>query len=235
MAVIPARGGSKRIPRKNIREMSGDPLISWPIRAALESGTFDLVIVSTDDEEIAEIAVAAGATVPFVRPAELADDWTPTLPVVAHAIRELKSAGLEFELTCCLYPATLFVSGVDMCRTRDLLLGSQTADYVVTVTKYPMPIELALNVDDDFVLKLNTPQHYGTRTQDLPTRYHDVGQLYWGRSESWLRDEPLLDNCLGYPLPSWRAQDIDTDDDWDRAQILHSIWLQQLASSGGAA
>ncbi len=223
--MITARGGSKRIPRKNVRAMSGRPLLTWPVAAALESGAFDEVIVTTDDEQIAEVARAAGATVPFMRPVELSDDWTPTIPVVAHAIREMSALGADFDLTCCLYPAAIFLSPDDIRAARDRLLADPSADYVVTVTEFPMHPELALNLDSHDHLSFVTPEHYGQRTQDMPTRYHDVGQLYWGRTSSWLRGEPVFNSAIGYPLPKWRAQDIDTEDDWARAQMLHTMWL----------
>jgi pseudaminic acid cytidylyltransferase len=215
--------------------MNGQPLLTWPIQAALTSGVFDLVIVSTDDPEIAEIATAAGAEVPFHRPGELADDWTPTAPVIAHAIQSLADAGRSFDLACCLYPAAIFISGSDIRESRDLLLANGSADHVVTVAEYPMPIELALNLGDERVLTLNTPEWYGTRTQDLPARYHDVGQLYWGRSPSWLAGGHLLHGALGYPLPKWRSQDIDTEDDWIRAQFMHSMWLRDTREAGRSA
>jgi len=207
--------------------MSGQPLLSWPVRAALESGIFSAVIVTTDDDEIAAAAVAAGATVPFMRRPELSDDWTPTVPVVADAIDQLAAQGSEFDVVCCLYPGAIFVSGRDVRDSLSQLIARPEADFLATVTEYPTPLELAMDLDSEGHLSHVNPAAYGQRTQDLPTRYYDVGQFYWGKSASWLTTDNLYNNAIGYVLPKWRAQDIDTEDDWTRAQYLHTTWLAE--------
>ncbi|MEI8081916.1 MAG: pseudaminic acid cytidylyltransferase [Actinomycetes bacterium] len=227
VAVIPARGGSKRIPRKNIRMMSGQPLIGWAIQAALESQAFDQVVVSTDDPEIAAVAVDFGATVPFVRPVELSDDFTGTVPVIAHAIAELARQGHGFELVCCIYPAAIFVSPQDIAQSGRLLAESGTARYVSTVARYAVPIQEAMEIDEQGRIRVLHPEHLQMRTQDYPERWHDAGQLYWGRTEAWTELVPVFESAVGYPLAAWRVQDIDSEEDWKRAELIHELILAE--------
>lgn len=228
--MIPARGGSKRIPRKNVRLMSGRPLIAWTIESALASGAFAEVIVSTEDEEIRAIATAAGALAPFRRPAGLADDVTPTVPVVAHAVAEMRELGREFDYVCCLYPAAIFVSPMEIVDAGQLLAETPGANYVATVARYPAPVQEAMELDSASRIAFVEPEHYGTSTHGFADRYYDAGQLYWGRAEAWLAGTPIFTKALGYVLPSWRAQDIDTPDDWDRAQMMHRVLLGDTRS-----
>ena len=223
IGIIPARGGSKRIPRKNIRPISGRPLIQWAIEIALSSGVFDQVIVSTDDEEIADASISAGAGVPFVRPANLSDDFTPTVPVISHAIGELRSRGSFYDSVCCIYPASIFVESTDYANSLELLLGSPSRQYVATIAAYPHPIQRALTLSERSELDFVDPDFADVRTQDLPERWHDAGQFYWGRTEAWLRNVPILANATGYPLDASQVQDIDTDEDWRRAELLHRL------------
>jgi pseudaminic acid cytidylyltransferase len=232
VAVIPARGGSKRIPRKNVRLMSGEPLMTWTIRNAIASGVFDEVVVSTDDAEIAEVSRQAGAVVPFARSAELASDHATTAAVVVDTIENLEQAEHEFELVCCLYPASIFVSPQDIVASRAELLSSATTDFVLTVARFDTPIERALDLKDDRVLSPVAPEHMGTRTQDLPVRYRDVGQLYWGRRQAWLEGRGVFDNSIGYIMDSARVQDIDTEEDWELAQLLHTRGLRVQSAEG---
>lgn len=232
VAVIPARGGSKRIPRKNVRLMSGEPLVTWTIRNAFASGVFDEVVVSTDDAEIAEVSRQAGAVVPFARSAELASDHATTAAVVVDAIENLERAGHEFELVCCLYPASIFVSPRDIVASRAELLNSATTDFVLTVARFDTPIERALDLGEGRVLTPVTPEYMGTRTQDLPVRYRDVGQLYWGRTQSWLEERGVFENSIGYVMDSARVQDIDTEEDWELAQLLHTRGLNVQSTKG---
>lgn len=230
IAVIPARGGSKRIPRKNVRLMSGRPLIAWTIESALASGAFAEVVVSTEDEEIRAIATAAGALAPFKRPRALADDVTPTVPVVAHAAAEMRRLGQEFDHVCCLYPAAIFVSPAEIEESGRLLAETPEANYVATVARFPAPVQEAMELDSDGRIAFVEPENYGNSTHGFAERYFDAGQLYWGRAEAWLARIPIFTKALGYVLPSWRAQDIDTPDDWDRAQMMHCVLLGDTRS-----
>jgi|LauGreDrversion4_2_1035121.scaffolds.fasta_scaffold15569_4 pseudaminic acid cytidylyltransferase len=220
VAVLPARGGSKRIPRKNLRDFCGMPMLSWPITTALESRCFDRVIVSTDDEEIAQVARGLGAEVPFLRPTELADDYTPTLPVIVHAIETLTDQGVEPAMVCCLYPTAAFVQAEDLRRGMEILLA-EGCDYAVSVTDYAYPVQRALRVTEAGRIAMALPEYLATRSQDLPLRLHDAGQFYWGRTAAWTAGKALLsDAAAPVLLPRHRVQDIDTEQDWERAEWL---------------
>ena len=231
-AVIPARGGSKRLPRKNIRPMSGRPLIEWAIDLALESALFDEVVVSTDDPQIAEIALAAGASVPFERPAELSNDTASTGAVVAHAVSEMQGRGFTGEYVCCVYPASIFVSASDLADARDLLEDSDR-DYAATLVRYQHPIQRALDIDSHHRVTAVDPLGAAQRTQDLPPRWHDAGQFYWGRTRAWLKQIPVLPNAVGYELNASEVQDIDDEVDWDRAQNIHTRLMHARHLNGG--
>lgn len=220
LAVIPARGGSKRIPKKNIRVFSGRPIITYSIRAALESAVFDRVIVSTDDREIAAVASAAGAEVPFVRPSELADDHAGTGAVVKHAIRWFAERGTAFDTVCCLYATAPFVRPSDL---RDGLrkLESSGKLYAFSITTYAFPVQRAVRMDLSGTLRPLFPEHVGTRSQDLEEIYHDAGQFYWGRAAAFLGDVPIFsDAAAPVFLPRHLVQDIDTLEDWHRAELM---------------
>lgn len=224
LAVIPARGGSKRIPRKNLRDFCGRPMISWSIDAARDSGCFDRVIVSTDDDEIADIACAAGAEVPFLRPSELADDFTPTVPVIRHAIEQVEAeGGLPLSEICCIYATAPFI------RAEDLQLGlaqlhESGSGYALTVTSYPAPIQRALRLGADGRIQMITPENMLVRSQDLEESWHDAGQFYWGTRAAWLSDRPLLGpDASAIALPRVRVQDIDTVEDWITAEAMFQL------------
>lgn len=220
IAVIPARGGSKRIPRKNIRQFSGKPMIAYAISAARESGLFEHIVVSTDDQEIAEIARIEGAETPFIRPAELADDHTATVPVVAHVVKSCELMGWKAENFCCIYPCVPFMKAEDLVEALSLQEGT-VADYCFPVTKYATPIQRALKQNDDGGSVVPFfPEFELVRTQDLATAYHDAGQFYWGRRNAWLNNERIHSNGIGYVIPNYRVVDIDTEEDWVRAEIL---------------
>lgn len=219
LAVIPARGGSKRIPRKNIKDFCGKPMISWSINAAHESGLFEHVIVSTDDEEIAEIARKCGAEVPFMRPPELADDLTPTVPVLAHATRYCIDLGWAVEYACCIYPCAPLIRAGDLTKAIDLA-ERREVDFVYPVTEYPHPIQRAMKLLPDQKMQFISPEFELTRTQDLDALYHDAGQFYVGRASAWLEGKKMHTAGIGMPIPHWRVVDIDTLDDWTRAEVL---------------
>jgi len=220
LAVIPARGGSKRIPRKNIREFCGKPMIAWSIEAALHSACFDKVIVSTDDSEIAGLARRLGAEVPFIRPVSLSDDYTGTIPVIAHAIDWINGNVADVSYACCLYATAPFVQAADLTRGF-CTLEQSGADYAFSVTSYPFPIQRAIRITADQRVEMLNPDQFNTRSQDLEVVFHDAGQFYWGRAAAWLTGKPLFSHDASpVLLPRHRVQDIDTTEDWERAEWL---------------
>lgn len=223
LAVIPARGGSKRIPRKNIKPFAGKPMIAWSIEAALASGCFDHIIVSTDDAEIADVARAHGAEVPFMRPSELSDDHTGTIPVVAHAVDWMAQQVGPVELACCLYATAPFVQAQDLRQGLEVLQKSG-AQYAFTVTHFASPIQRAFRITDHERIEMFNAAQFNTRSQDLEEAYHDAGQFYWGRTQAWLAATPLFSQVsTPIVLPRYRVQDIDTLDDWIRAEMMFEI------------
>ena len=220
MAVIPARGGSKRIPRKNVREFCGRPMIAWPISAALASRQFDRVIVSTDDAEIAGVARAAGAEVPFVRPPELSNDHAGTIEVIAHATRWAQDVGLAPDLVCCIYATAAFVDVGDLARGR-AALESGDWDYAFAATEFPAPIFRSFEETPAGGVRMFFPEYETTRSQDLPVALHDAGQFYWGTARAWLGRAPIFSaRSRPVPIPRVRSQDIDTPADWEFAELL---------------
>lgn len=219
LCIIPARGGSKRIPRKNIRPFLGKPMIAWSIETALESNLFDHIIVSTDDEEIAAIAREAGAEIPFMRPPELANDFAGTDEVVAHAIKEIIGDDNPHEEVCCLYATAPFVTAHDLRKGLNMLRESGKY-YVFTVCPFRAPIQRALRLTTEGV-EMFFPEHEHTRSQDLEPAYHDAGQFYWGRAYAWLKKISIFSHASSpLILPAWRVQDIDTEEDWIYAELL---------------
>jgi pseudaminic acid cytidylyltransferase len=219
LCIIPARGGSKRIPRKNIRPFLGEPIIAHPIRAALASGCFSEVMVSTDDAEIAAVARVAGAAVPFMRSVENASDQAGTIPVLLEVLERYASAGQEFDLGCCLYPTAVFATSALLQRGRDLLLADAATDSVIPVVRYGYPIQRSLRMDDGR-LAMRWPEHLQARSQDLEPAYHDAGQFYWFRISSLRRDGRLLTGATrGLELPDSEVQDVDNEVDWQLAEI----------------
>lgn len=219
IAVIPARGGSKRILRKNIKDFCGMPAIAWSIQAALQSRCFDEVIVSTDDADIADIARQWGAAVPFMRPADLADDLTPTVPVIAHAVQYFLDMECSVEYACCLYPCAPLLQTDDLWAAFELLKASNV-EYVYPVVEYPHPIQRAMRRMPEGSMRFICAEHELTRTQDLEKYFHDAGQFYFGKASSWVEHRKMHTTGVGMPIPSWRAVDIDTEDDWQRAELI---------------
>lgn len=227
LAVIPARGGSKRIPRKNVRPFGGKPMIAWSIEAALASACFDRVIVSTDDEEIAEVARHCGAEVPFMRPPELSDDHTGTIPVVAHAIWSEEQQGRHAEAVCCIYATSPFVRAKDIAYGLTLL-RDKDCDYAFTVAAYPSPIQRALRITPAQRVQMFWPENFTVRSQDLEPAYHDAAQFYWGRPQTWLAGTPIFSGgAVPLLLPRHRVQDIDTPEDWERAELMFEASRQR--------
>ncbi|HEC16383.1 MAG TPA: pseudaminic acid cytidylyltransferase [Sedimenticola sp.] len=223
IAVIPARGGSKRIPRKNIKLFAGKPMIAHAISAARACGLFEHIVVSTDDEEILRIARGEGAETPFLRPPELADDNTPTVPVVAHAITACEALGWKIQTVCCIYPAAPLIQTADLTAAFSLLRASG-AEYCFPVTAFPSPIQRALKRSADGRMSPLHPEFELVRSQDLEPTYHDAGQFYWGTRNAWLSNARIHAGGAGYVIPHWRVVDIDTEEDWVRAELLfHAI------------
>jgi N-acylneuraminate cytidylyltransferase len=220
LAVIPARGGSKRIPRKNIKLFCGKPIIEWSIEAAQQSGCFDQVVVSTDDAEIAEVARQCGAQVPFMRPADLSDDQTGTTAVVAHAIGWFSALGKQPEQVCCLYATAPFVSPDDLRRGLDVLTKTGS-DYAFSVASFAFPIQRAIRINEASRVEMFNPEHFNTRSQDLKEAFHDAGQFYWGRADAWSQGRMIFSPAATpVLLPRHRVQDIDTLEDWIRAEWM---------------
>jgi N-acylneuraminate cytidylyltransferase len=223
VAIIPARGGSKRIPRKNVRPFLGEPLIARTIGRIAAAGVFEQVVVSTDDEEIAEVAQSAGAQVPFLRPAELADDFAGSRPVVQHAIRALEETSpTPLQAVCVVYATAVFLEPEDLIAGRHLL-DDGPVDFVAAVTTYDAPVQRALRIRADGCGEMVDPQYLETRSQDLEARYHDVGQFYWGRRDAWLSGHDMFSRQVAtrlFELPRWRALDLDTPEDWEFAERM---------------
>ncbi|MCG9042273.1 pseudaminic acid cytidylyltransferase [Laribacter hongkongensis] len=233
IAIIPARGGSKRIPRKNIKPFAGKPMITYAIEAALGSGLFAHVVVSTDDPEIAAIARDAGAETPFPRPAELADDHTPTVPVIAHAASACEALGWTPEFICCLYPGVPFIQQADLKAALQLLLDTPEADYSFPVTEFPSAIQRALRRTPSGQMASFSPEYELVRTQDLEPAFHDAGQFYWGRRPAWANNPRIHNSGAGLVIPSWRVVDIDTPEDWIRAETIFRSLTPAIPSPQG--
>ncbi len=236
VAVIPARGGSKRIPGKNIRNFCGRPLIEYSINAARQAGVFGRVIVSTDTDEIARIASQAGAEVPFTRPSELSDDFTPTADVLLHALAWLEAQGCSVDALCCIYATAPMISAEDIRQGRRLLAAGG-ASAVIAVTGFDFPIFRAFKASDDGRLAMIWPEHELTRSNDLPRALHDAGQFYWLDAPSFVKNKKIYaDDAVALVIPRHRVQDIDTPEDWLMAEALYNALRQmgQQDTNGGA-
>lgn len=220
VAIIPARGGSKRIPRKNIKEFCGKPMIAWSIKAVKASGCFDRIIVSTDDREVANVAEQWGAEVPFIRPKNLADDYTGTLPVIRHAVQWLNDNELAVDYVCCVYATAPFITPEDLRRGWELI--QQTgASFVFSVTSYAFPIQRAIRIKGNGRVAMFNPGQFNTRSQDLEEAWHDAGQFYWGTTKAWQKESSIFtEAAVPVELPRYRVQDIDTPEDWTRAEWM---------------
>lgn len=224
VAVIPARGGSKRIPRKNIKLFLGVPLLARTVALLQETGVFARIVVSTDDDEIAEVAMRAGAEVPFRRPEELANDTAATIPVIAHAIHMLEALGWHGTHVCCVYPAAVLSRPSDYRQALEMMAESPAPDYVFTAASFPYPIQRALRANEAGGCEMFWPEHRQSRSQDLEPAFHDAGQFYFGRRDAWVEARPLFAPASRMlVLPRYRVQDIDTAEDWARAELLARI------------
>ena len=220
IAVIPARGGSKRIPRKNVRDFAGQPMVAWSIRAALSAGCFGRVIVSTDDDEVAEVAQRFGAEVPFRRPDELADDHATTSAVMAHAVGWSSSQGLRPSAVCCIYATAPMLDESELAEGLRLI-GDPRWRFVFAATRFEAPVQRGFERMPDGGLRMLWPDKFATRSQDLTAVYHDAAQFYWGLPDAWLAQERIFDRASTFvEIPGWRSVDIDTEEDWIRAELL---------------
>jgi pseudaminic acid cytidylyltransferase len=225
LAIIPARGGSQRIPRKNIRDFFGKPIIGYSIQAARESGCFDEVMVSTDDDQIAEVARSFGATTPFKRSAAASSNTAITVDVLLEVLGQYRERGTEWDNICCIYPTAPFVSAEVLKAGMKTLLGDPKTNAVISVVRFSYPIQRALKLRDGHI-SMFQPEHLTSRSQDLETAFHDAGQFYWLKTRPFLTSKSLMAaGTAGLELPERRVQDIDTEEDWALAemkfQMLH--------------
>ncbi len=231
VCVIPARGGSKRIPRKNIKYFCGQPMISRSIQAAIKSNCFDKIIVSTDDVEICKIALEYGADVPFIRPDILSDDFTETVPVIKHAVQELNIQGFNVSNVCCLYATSPFVRVTDIVKGLKKLINLN-ADYIFTATTFSYPIKRALSINQGKGVSMLFPDFKNIRSQDIDEAYHDAGQFYWGTASAWLKSKPIFgENSAIVKLPRAIVQDIDTLEDWEQAELKYRLMESTLLNT----
>lgn len=226
LAIITARGGSKRIPRKNIKEFCGKPIIAYSIEAAIQSGCFDEVMCSTEDDEIAAVAKRYGAVVPFMRSAATANDFATTADVLSEVIAEYQNRGKSFDYFCCLYPTAPFVNA-DRIRQGFEKMVSAHANGAMPVVRYSYPIQRALRIADG-TLALREPEHLRSRSQDLEPMYHDAGQYYWYRTEAFKANPNIMSiNPLAVITPEDEVQDIDTPEDWAMAEAKYGVMRNQ--------
>lgn len=228
VAIIPARGGSKRIPRKNIKPFDGEPLIAYSIRTSLDSGLFDRVIVSTDDEEIAAVSKQFGAEVPFIRPKELADDYTATFDVVKHALEWLEAHGDTYSYVCTIYATAPFLQPRYLIEGYEKLKHSDAVN-AFSCTSMPFPIQRTFKITNEGRCEMFWPENYSVRSQDLEEAYQDAGQFYWskiGQSSNVMFSQ----DSIPIVLPRHLVQDIDTPEDWQRAEIMYEVIKEQEKS-----
>ena len=223
IAIIPARGGSKRIRKKNIKNFFGKPMISYSIEVVKKSKLFDRIIISTDDNEIADIAKKCGAEIPFIRPNELSDDHIGTNDVMAHAVKFIISDSPNVTAVCCVYPAAPLLMKEDLIKGFQLF-NSGKWQFVFSATKYSYSVFRSFTKNEKGSLKMLYPQHWNSRSQDLEEVMHDAGQFYWGSPKAWLNKELCFnDHATVIELPNWRVQDIDTLEDWHQAEKKYKM------------
>ncbi|EKE02077.1 MAG: CMP-N-acetylneuraminic acid synthetase NeuA2 [uncultured bacterium] len=221
LAIITARGGSKRILKKNIKEFCGKPIIAYSIEAALESSCFSEVMVSTDDNEIKEVSLKYGAKVPFMRSEVTSDDFAGTEDVVLEVINNYEKAGNKFEYACCIYPTAPFIMAEKLIKSFEILKRDKT-DSVIPIVKFDFPVQRALKIVSNR-LEYATPEYAEMRSQDLEPMYHDCGQFYWIKVDSFLNQKNLfMKNTKGFEIPENEARDIDTEEDWKIAEVLYA-------------
>lgn len=228
ICVIPARSGSKRIPKKNIKNFCGKPIIAYSIEAAINCKLFDRIIVSTDSDEIAKIGNKYGAETPFIRPEKLSDDFTHTHEVIGHTVSYLEKNGYNIDYACCIYPTAPFIQVSDLLQGLDLI-KSEKWDLILAATNYSYPIFRSFEYLSNGGLKMIFPKYFNSRSQDLPKVYHDTGQFYWAKPKIWKSKSSgfNIKNSI-VEIPNFRAQDIDTVDDWQKAEVMFKILNKKL-------
>jgi pseudaminic acid cytidylyltransferase len=227
LAIITARGGSKRIPRKNIKKFLGSPIIKYSIDAALGAGCFDEVMVSTDDQEIANIAAGLGAKIPFMRSIDASNDHATTAEVVLEVLESYKKQGIEFEYFCCIYPTAPFITSEKLKTAYEMLISSG-AKSLIPIVSFGFPILRSFKIEDGLV-KMNWPEHMATRSQDLPPAYHDCGQFYFLKTDNFLIDKKMYtDLMIPFEMPESEVQDIDNEEDWKVAEIKYTFLKEKL-------
>ena len=228
IAIIPARGGSKRIKGKNIKTFCGKPMIAWSIESALKSKIFDKVIVSTDNDEIGLISRQYGALTPFERPSSISDDFTTTSSVIRHAINDIDPSNNKINSVCCIYATAPFITAEDIKRGFSEF-KSGNWDYVFSATEFASNIFRAFEILDNGGLRMFSPENFLKRTQDLPNAYHDAAQFYWASPETWNNEKPIFsDRSLPILIPRWRVHDIDTYEDWDNAELIAPFVFKKI-------
>ena len=227
IAIITARGGSKRIPRKNIRSFLGKPIIKYSIEAAVNSYCFDEVMVSTDDNEIAEIAIKSGAKVPFMRSKETSNDTASTVEVLLEVLKNYKSLGIEFDYCCCIYPTAPFINKDKLIVAHKKLISSNCKS-LVPVVRFGFPILRSFKIENGLV-KMNWPEHMNSHSQSLPISYHDCGQFYIFKIKNFLVDKKLFsDSTIPFEIPESEVQDIDNEEDWKVAEIKYKLLFNKV-------
>lgn len=233
LAIIPARGGSKRIPGKNIKHFAGKPLIAYSIEAAQQSGLFDRIWVSTDSEHVAKVAIAYGAEVPFMRPTELSNDFVGTGPVTQHAIQHSIGQGIKPSYCCCIYATAPFLQANYLRKALQQLQTEKKKSFAFSCTSFAFPIQRALTLQGNGVAPMY-PEFIGQRSQDLTEAFHDAGQFYWGTSEGFLSNKPMFsEHAIPIILPRHLVQDIDTLEDWQRAELMYQAYIKQTKVHSG--
>jgi pseudaminic acid cytidylyltransferase len=223
LCVIPARGGSKRIPKKNVKIFCGKPIIAWSIEVAIASKCFDKIIVSTDDKKIADLAKSYGVDVPFMRPKTLSDDYTETVPVISHAIKWQIEHHQKPLYVCCIYATAPFIELSDI-KNGLKILKSSGLDYIFSATNFAHPIQRSFKIKKDKRLEMFYSEYLNYRSQDLDEAFHDVGQFYWGSADTWLEKKPIIsENSFPILIPRTRAIDIDTIEDWKIAEKMFEV------------
>lgn len=230
LAVITARGGSKRIPRKNIKEFCGKPIIAYSIEAALKAGIFDEVMVSTDDEEIAEIAGEYGASVPFMRSKEKADDFATTADVLLEVIEEYKKIGKEYDSICCIYPTAPFITS-DKLKNAMQLLADESVQSVMPIVEFSFPPMRGMYIRNE-QLEFCYPEYALKRSQDIEKMYHDCGQFYFVKTVNFLKEKKLvMSNTKAVVVPEREVQDIDTLEDWKIAEMKYRLLREKYKNN----
>lgn len=230
LAIIPARGGSKRIPAKNIKEFAGKPLIAYSIQAAQKSGLFEEIWVSTDSEQVAEIAKQFGAKVPYIRPAELSNDLIGTRPVTSHAIQHCIDNVGKPEFCCCIYATAPFLQAEYLKKGLEVLKQDAEKSFSFAVTSYAFPIQRSISIQAGTVTPM-FPENIFKRSQDLEEAYHDAGQFYWGKTDDYLSNKGIFSqHSVPVVLPRHLVQDIDTPEDWHRAELMYQAYVRGMQS-----